>query len=126
MKTLLVGLGLSPLVLTAGLALSASPAQAYQHMYCAQNLNPSAGCPPNGSSQWIHIDLNWAKDPYGNHEVCIDEFLDPEGSGFYTQAKCVYYSNETARDYWNYVWGYPRAWNGGSVYHWVEAEELGN
>jgi hypothetical protein len=122
LKKLLVGL--SPLLVVASFALAPAPALAYEveGAYCYQNLAPSAGCPPNGSSQYLHLYYNLATDPYGNHESCVDDYVN----GRYTTAKCEYYVGEYALESPGGAYELPRAWNGGSVEHFVEADEGGN
>jgi hypothetical protein len=103
---------------------AAIPSAAFAtHVYCENDLAPNEGCPPAGTSQWAHLTGNAGYDRYASHEVCIDEFLDPSGSGYYSGSTCVYYSYETAEQFPGGVWGYPRAWNGGSVTHIVQGAE---
>lgn len=79
---------------------------------------------PNGTwhSGWGHIELNMGFDNRASHETCIDEYLDPNGSPWYTTASCEYYYWEVASQKPGKVWGYSRVWNGGSVEHWVTGE----
>jgi hypothetical protein len=120
-KKLLVGL--APLLAVAAFAVAPSAALANVHTYCFQSLSSGGTCPPNGSSKWWHLEVNEAHDPYGSHISCIDEFLDPNGSGYYRGQTCSYGWTE---QYPGYTWGYPRAWNGEGTTHTVEAIEGGS
>jgi hypothetical protein len=120
-KKLLVGL--APLLAVAAFAVAPSTAMANVHTYCFQSLSSGAACPPNGSSKWWHIEENVAHDPYGSHYTCVDDYLNPNGTGYYTSQKCSY---SYAEDWPGYVWGYPRAWNGEGATHTVEATEDGS
>ena len=74
----------------------------------------------------MHIEANSGSDPQESHAVCIDEFLDPNGSGYYTEATCYYYASEgNTTQYPGGVWGYPRAWNAGSITHLVHGLQTG-
>src|ERR1700722_3000255 len=79
-RGLLVGLML--LLMAGVLATNPMSASANYHYYCEQSLEPGGTCPPNGSSKWWHLEENLGWDPYGNHEVCVDDYLDPSGSGY--------------------------------------------
>jgi hypothetical protein len=116
-------LGVGLLLATAGSGFMPAGAQA-AHTYCFNSLAYRETCPPVGSSQWLHLELNAAWDPYnyGSAWTCIDEYLDPSGSGYYTTKACSY---KTAEQYVASVWGYPRAWNGEERTHVVKAEEFG-
>jgi hypothetical protein len=122
LKKLLVGL--SPLMAVAAMAMAATPALAYQyeHVYCNQNMGVSGTCPPNGSSEWAHLELNLANAGGQSHETCLDDYYS---SGGYTEAHCMFYAGENAVQFSSGQYGYPRAWNGGSVTHIVYAEEYG-
>jgi hypothetical protein len=116
---------LAPLLAVAAIAVVPSSASAfqYEHHYCGQNLAPGGTCPPNGSSAWAHLELNEGDAGGQSHETCVDDYL--ANSKSYTAAKCMYYAGEEARDFPGGEYGYPRAWNGGSVTHWVAATEYG-
>jgi len=101
--------GLVPLLAVAAFTVAPSTAMANYHVYCDQTLVYGGTCPPEGSSKWWHMEENVAHDPYGSHYTCVDDFLDPNGSGWYTTQKCSYSYPE---DWPGGVWGYPRAWNG--------------
>jgi hypothetical protein len=117
--------GLAPLVATAVIAAMPSTALANVHVYCDQTLEVGGTCPPNGESKWWHLNLNQAWDPYGEHESCIDEYLDGHDNPHYTEQSCKNSDVEPVRQYPEGEWGYPRAWNGGSISHLVEATEEG-
>ncbi len=120
--------GLALLLTVTAIAATSSPAMgfSYEKHYCYNYLPPNGTCPPYGSSTWIHIELNEGNDPRENEKwTCIDEYLDPSGSPWYTSSKCVYYINEEAKDFPGGTWGYPRSWNGGANEHYVEATEYG-
>ena len=114
--------GLVPLLAVAAFTVAPSTAMANYHVYCDQTLVYGGTCPPEGSSKWWHMEENVAHDPYGSHYTCVDDFLDPNGSGWYTTQKCSYSYPE---DWPGGVWGYPRAWNGEGTSHVVEATEQG-
>ncbi|HXD56181.1 MAG TPA: hypothetical protein VN618_15605 [Solirubrobacteraceae bacterium] len=113
----------------AVVAIAATPSSAgafgYEHHYCGNTLAPGGTCPPNGSSTWAHLELNEADAGGESHETCIDEYLDPSGTGYYTGATCMYYAGEETKQFPGGTYGYPRAWNGGSVTHYVAATEYG-
>jgi hypothetical protein len=121
--------GLASLLTLASIAV-ASPSQAaaynIEHTYCFGSLAPSGTCPPNGSSEWAHLYINEADDPYEIRWTCVDEFLDPNNNGYFTGQACVYYPNENAHEYPGGTWGYPRTWNGGANTHFVSGTEYGN
>lgn len=110
----------------AAAALSIGPASAfaseYEHVYCSQNLGVNGTCPPNGSSEYAHLELNLGDAGGQSHETCIDDYLTETG---YTGAACMYYGGEVAYVETSGQYGYPRAWNGGSVEHFVYGEEYG-
>jgi hypothetical protein len=118
--------------LLALVALAAVPSIAlanvpYEHIYCSQYLAVSGTCPPNGSSVYVHLELNSANAGGASHATCLDDYYErpaPEKSEF-TPAHCMYYSNETAIQISSGQWGYPRAWNAGTIEHLVVAEEWG-
>lgn len=122
LKKLLVGL--SPLLAVAAIAMAPSSALAfqYEHHYCNNSLEPGGTCPPNGSSESAHLELNEGDAGGESHETCIDEYLSNSG---YTGQECMYYAGEEAKEYPGGEYGYPRAWNGGSVKHQVVATEYG-
>lgn len=104
----------------AALVAVAIPATAMGavHEYCSGQIGNKATCPPNGSSQWHHL-LENAGEGSGliNGEICIDEFLDPSGSGYYTGASCVKSNGTYIFQYPQETWGYPRLWTAaGSPY----------
>jgi hypothetical protein len=106
----------------AATAVAAAPAEARTHVYCFNTLAYTAGCPPTGSSEWLHLGSNYAHDPYGSHYTCIDDYLDPNNNGHYTNQICTYSSVEY---YVVNEWGYPRTWNGEGTSHVIEAKEEG-
>lgn len=116
---------LAPLAAIAAIAVLPSLALAfqYEHTYCEQWMAPDGTCPPNGSSAWAHLELNEGDADNTSHETCIDEYeSNKEG---YTGATCMYYAGEEAQQFPGGEYGYPRAWNGGSVEHIVDATEYG-
>lgn len=118
--------GLAPLLLAmAAMAVTASSASAfqYEHNYCYQYLAPNATCPPYGSSEYAHLEVNEARDPLEGRATCVDEYLTNSG---YTPSRCVYYASEgEATEFPGGEYGYPRAWNGGKIEHFVSAYERG-
>jgi hypothetical protein len=125
-RTMGVGLALILIVATSVVVTAPAMGFAVEHHYCDQYLEPKGTCPPNGNSIWAHLEINESEDPGESHETCIDEYLDPSGSGYYTTAKCVYYVWENpAKQFPGGTWGYPRTWNGGSVTHYIAATEYG-
>jgi hypothetical protein len=119
-------LGLGQLLLVVAFAVAPAPALANYHEYCDVALEPTVGCPPNGETKWWHLYLNQGWDSSGSHEVCIDEFLDGNNNEHYTTQTCWYaLTEEPTRQYPGGEWGYPRAWNGGSIKHLVRGIEEG-
>jgi hypothetical protein len=126
-KKLIVSL--IPLGLLSVVAIAVAPSSAlafqYEHHYCNNSLAPNGTCPPNGvngGSEWAHLELNEGDSGGQSHETCIDEYLSNSG---YTAAECMYYAGQEAKEYPGGEYGYPRAWNGGSVTHQVVATEYG-
>lgn len=121
-----VALGLTSAVM-AVLAIFATATSAtayeYEHIYCENVMAPGETCPPNGSSEYAHLDVNEGDAGGQSHETCIDEYLT--SSKGYTAQKCMYYAGQEAVDTPGGEYGYPRAWNGGSVTHAVDAVERG-
>jgi hypothetical protein len=117
-------LSLVPLLAVA--AMAAVPVGAYEinHTYCEQSLAPDGTCPPNGTSEYAHMYINEGDAGGQSHETCIDEY-ETNKSG-YTAATCMYYAGEETKQTPGGEYGYPRAWNGGSVTHVVDATEYGN
>jgi hypothetical protein len=120
---------LIPVGLLSAMALSAvmvvpTPvlAYSYEHVYCSQYLGVNGTCPPNGSSEYAHLELNLGDAGGESHETCVDDYLTETG---YTGASCMYYSGEVASIITSGQYGYPRAWNGGKVEHFVYGEEYG-
>lgn len=114
-----------PLIVVA-LALLPATAGAYQysHVYCNQNLPVNGTCPPYGSFEWAHMELNTANAGGQSHATCVDDWYNNEGK--FTPAHCMYYASEGAAIQISAgQYGYPRAWNGGSIEHFVYAEEYG-
>lgn len=110
--------------LVAALAPSAALSYQYEHVYCNQNLAVNATCPPNGNSEWAHMELNAANAGGESHATCVDDWYNNEKE--YTAAHCMYYASEgSAIQISSGQYGYPRAWNGGSITHFVYAEEYG-
>ncbi len=83
-----------------------------------------AGCPPNGSSEYAHLYLIEGDAGGASHETCIDWYGTVKKN--YSPQECMYYSGEEAVEHPGGEYGYPRAWNGGSVKHYVAATEYGN
>jgi hypothetical protein len=129
LRRLLLITGVSVAVVV-GAAAVPSAALAYGHTYCFNSLAPGGTCPPAGygtGSEWTHLEGNEIQDPYGSHATCVDSYLDPSNNGHYTPQTCVYYRSEMPYiEYPGGVWGYPRAWNGGSITHTVEGYENGH
>jgi hypothetical protein len=97
--------------LTAPSAAQAS----VERWYCDDGLNGYEqnpnwdSCPPVGSSHWLHLNTNAG---FGEtHRACIDEFLKPSGSGYYTGATCAS-AGVFTEQFPGHTWGYPRIWNG--------------
>lgn len=111
------------LAATILIAPTSAAAYQYEHVYCSQELGVDGTCPPNGTSEWAHLELNLGNAGGKSHETCIDDWYNEEQR--YTEAHCMYYSNEAATQISFGQYGYPRAWNGGSVTHFVYAEEYG-
>jgi len=105
----------------AGVAVPTASAYNHSHLYCYQVMGTNGTCPPNGSSQWEHLQLNKASDfqPISFATACVDEWL-----GYYTGQTCANYGN-LAYQYPGGAWGYPRAWNA-SVLQWLEGVEYWN
>jgi len=91
----------------ASLAIPGSAMAVNGHTYCNQWAVKAQTCPPYGSSEWHHLLENAAEARSGS--LCIDEYLDPSGTGSYTGATCAGAGNTTAQ-YPGEVWGYPRSW----------------
>lgn len=120
---------LVPLGLLSAAAIAVAPSSAlsfqYEHHYCNNSLAPDGACPPNGvngGSEWAHLELNEGDAGGESHETCVDDYLSNSG---YTASECMYYAGEEAKRYPGGEYGYPRAWNGGSVTHQVVATEYG-
>jgi hypothetical protein len=122
--------GAAVAVAAGGAAAVPSAALAYGHEYCFNSLAPGGTCPPAGVGtgvEWTHLEGNEIEDPYGSHATCADSYLDGNNNGHYTTAHCVYYRSEMPYvEYPGGEWGYPRAWNGGSVTHTVKGYENGH
>lgn len=115
------------LTMVAFVLLAVVPSRArafeYEHRYCYNFLAPDGTCPPYGTSEYAHLELNEASDPAEGRATCVDEYLTGVG---YTSSKCVYYFSEGwATEYPGGAYGYPRAWNAGKVEHLVAAYERG-
>jgi hypothetical protein len=82
--------------------VAASRASAEVDGYCYQFVNYHYTC----TSEWHHLVEN-AADTQGSGSLCIDEYLDPSGSPWYTEASCT--SGGTGQ-YPGSTWGYGRAW----------------
>lgn len=121
-KLAILATALSLTATILSIAPSAASAFQYEHIYCQNYMAPDGTCPPNGSSQWAHLELNEGDAGGQSHETCIDEYLSNSG---YTGAECMYYAGEEAQEFPGGEYGYPRAWNGGKVAHWVDATEYG-
>jgi hypothetical protein len=110
--------------LVAALAPSAALSYQYEHVYCNQSLAVNAACAPNGSSEWAHMELNSANAGGESHATCVDDWYDSEKR--FTVAHCMYYASEGAAiQVSSGQYGYPRAWNGGSITHFAYAAEYG-
>ncbi|HEY1688867.1 MAG TPA: hypothetical protein VGF95_08385 [Solirubrobacteraceae bacterium] len=114
-------------MLAAGLiAVSAGPSSAYEYkrVYCSRELPVDGTCPPYGSPVSLHIELNLANAGGEEHAVCADIYY--EAAKEYTAAHCFYHTYEEAAIVpGNGSFGYPRAWNAGTIEHFVYAEEYG-
>lgn len=113
-------------VAMAAISLAPAPALAYEysHVYCDQYLAVNGTCPPNGSSEWAHLELNLANAGGQSHETCLDDWYNEEKR--FTEAHCMYYASEESAVQISFgQYGYPRAWNGGKIEHFVYAEEYG-
>jgi hypothetical protein len=121
-KKLLIAL--SPLLAVA--AMASVPAAAYEveHHFCNQELAPDGTCPPNGSSEYAHLYIIEGDADGASHETCIDYYGTNKGG--YSEQTCMYYGGEEAKETPGGEYGYPRAWNGGTVTHEVAATEYGN
>ncbi|MGA8352665.1 MAG: hypothetical protein WB698_00670 [Solirubrobacteraceae bacterium] len=121
-----VALGfVSAMIAMLAIGVTATPAAAYEyeHIYCENIMEPGGTCPPSGSSEYAHLQVNEGDAGGQSHETCIDEYLT--GPKKYTSQKCMYYAGEEAVDTPGGEYGYPRAWNGGSATHAVDAVERG-
>ena len=95
------------------------PAFAEMHFhYCGVELATKETCPPRGESTWEHLKRNFGENFWGGHAVCIDEYLDPNNNGHFTNQEC----GEGVAQFVATEWGYPRVWNPGS-YTYVEGIE---
>ncbi len=127
----IVAAGISAVLISAAAiaALATTPTVAfayeYEHLYCDQSMAVDGTCPPNGSSEAIYLGLNLATSGTGeSRETCDDDYLLASG---YTSAACMYYYGEWAEiSTPSEPAGYPRAWNGGKVTHFVYALEYGH
>ena len=112
----------------AGMAAMAPPALAYNynHEYCAVSLGYHGACPPNGVGvYWEHLQENDASAAHGLVDVCVDEYLDPSGTGYYTGSTCAPFGGIPAQ-YPGGTYGYPRAWNDSGGTYVVYAAEYWN
>jgi len=82
--------------------VAASQALAGTEGYCYQWVNNGNTC----TSGWHHLIENGATTQ-GAGSLCIDEYLDPSGSPWYTEQYCT--TTSTAQ-YPGATWGYGRAW----------------
>jgi hypothetical protein len=117
------------LMLASVLALSAiavTPAFSYEieRHFCEQELTPDEGCPPNGDSEYGDLYIIEADAGGASHETCDDWYGTVKKN--YSAAECMYYAGEEAKLHPGGEYGYPRAWNGGSVTHYVFATEYAN
>lgn len=102
----------------AVLAVVAIPATAMGavHEYCSGTIGgKGTTCPPSGSSEWHHLLENDGAGTGINAEICIDEYLDPSGTGHYTGASCIASNGKYVIQYPGETWGYPRLWVGAGV-----------
>lgn len=121
-----VALGLaSAMMAVLAICVAAAPATAYEyeHPYCKNIMAPGGTCPPNGDSEYAHLQVNEGDAGGESHETCIDEYLT--NTEKYTSQKCMTKAGQEAVDTPGGEYGYPRAWNGGSVTHAVDAVERG-
>jgi hypothetical protein len=119
-------IGLCPLLASACLAvLMPAAAQAYEvnWSYCDENFTPDETCPPHGDSIYIHIEWNLGYAHGEEHETCIDNYYTELEK--FSEAVCATKKGQLAEQPGDGLYGYPRAWNGGSVTHIVEGEEKG-
>jgi hypothetical protein len=84
--------------------------------YCYQWVNLDYTC----TGEWHHLVEN-AATTQGAGSLCIDEYLDPSGSGYYTTATCT--TGSTAQ-YPGSTWGYGRAWETSSPSGFINAAEV--
>ncbi len=72
----LLSLGAVSLLAAAAIAVVPTSAFGYQyeHVYCSQNMGVDGTCPPNGSSEWAHLELNLGDAGGESHETCIDDW----------------------------------------------------
>lgn len=118
-----VGLISALAMMTMALVPTSAAAYEYQHVYCSQYLAVNGTCPPNGSSEYAHLELNNGDAGGQSHETCVDDYFVNIG---YTNSACMYYAGEVASIISEGQYGYPRAWNGGKIEHFVYAEEYGH
>lgn len=108
-------------VAAAGVALATAPAamagEYRSHTFCDNYLAPGGTCPPEGSIKYGHLYEVQGTAAGESHETCVDAWT--EEFGYINPPSCMYYSGETAVIYPEGLYGYPRAWNGGSVNHTV-------
>lgn len=68
-----------PVLAVLVLALVPSTAAAntsFEHIYCDQYLVVNGTCPPNGSSEWGHLEENFANAGGASHATCVDDFIE--------------------------------------------------
>lgn len=120
---------LAALLMAMALAFVVLPSAAratqywYEPLYCSLQLEPDGTCPPHGEQWYMHLLTNSGNADKEAHAVCIDAYLTETG---YTEQKCEYYGEKNAtQTYPHYEYGYPRAWNAGTVTHWVKGWAFG-
>lgn len=84
--------------------------------YCYQWVNYNYTC----TGEWHHMVENGA-DTSGAGSLCIDEYLDPSGSPWYTSASCT---TTAIAQYPQGTWGYGRAWETHSPNGFINAAEV--
>jgi hypothetical protein len=102
-------------VVMAGFSAASASATDQWETYCNQELAKGGTC--DGS--WRHIIINVGHDYNAGWHVCIDEYLDPSGTGYYTNQNC---GSEGVTDYDLEAWGYPRVWNESGT-QWIKGEQ---
>lgn len=101
----------------AGVAALAPPASAGYLQFCHEVLvDIDEEC---GIGEWEHMEHSEAHDG-AEGRLCTDGYMDPNGSPYYTPAGC---GPGSAYQYYEKVWGYPRAWNSAGFPFYMSASE---